>query len=167
MAKLGIWGIAVGLATLCLVIGMCFGIWRFWPRPFLEPTHSLQVTDLPAIESAIRLELPDIGAVKAMALIHGKDSTLCLKLVVPFDYGRAMLEAVRARSKPAESSRLSPISSVVPWFRIEDGEKAQVFDEGGADYIAFCDPNAETTTIYVTAGSSSERLSPGVYAMFR
>ncbi len=80
--------VVLGVVGVVLVAAVVMLRWDMirnnsWLRPVSEPSRPLEDKDLKEIESAIRLKLPGINAVRNIAILQGKDSTVFLKIVVP------------------------------------------------------------------------------------
>ena len=100
-----------------LVLLVFFWIFPPFGNPLYEPKRPLQPSDLPAIEEAIGLDLPNIQAVKNIVLWHGKDTTLYAKLEVSGEQGGKLLEVVKNRAEPYDRWPISSPEPMAAWFR--------------------------------------------------
>jgi len=130
----------------------------------LEPTLPLQNTDLIAIESTIQLKLPGISAVRNIALLHGKDNTLFLEIIVPDETASKLKATVSARSRAVRHSDV--LWGVPPWFAVSEEKVDSAYEEAPLTYVVFCKPDSGTTVIYIRVSSMSERITTGVYNIF-
>ena len=162
------WTVAL-VVVLCLFCGLGIVLLRramnAWGRLY-EPTRTLRPADLGAIESTIGLELPNITVVQSIALLHGKDTTLFLKLVVPEKSAESMFRIVEGRCKRMEPERMSGLESAVPWFRFAPGDRPQAFRDPNGFSFAFCQPRNGAVEIFILGGPPHGGLWTALHDIF-
>lgn len=162
-------GLAIS-ALMCLVlIGLIWIGWSAFPsNPVLEPTDKLQASDLKAIEEVIGLSLPNIDAVKKIALLHGKDSVPFFELRVSQENAAGLMEVLKKRAKPLEASELYGFDDFteVKWFHPPVGGHFKGgFDfESGIMKYAFYDLEDGNVEVLIVGGK--EPFSAAFYGIF-
>ena len=156
--------VGLGMAGI-VVIAAVIALWSVRPQPVLGPRRSLTSEDIQAIESTIGLKVPGPETIDKIALLHGKDCSLFIKICVPAECGAAMRGVVSARARAVKHSDVL-WSRVIPWFSLAEEKMDVAYEEALGDYTVFEKPFAGTTTIYICVGGISKRIGPGVYRIF-
>ena len=147
------------LVVMCIVgpaLASMVGCYRL--DPVLMPSRPLRPGDLPAIESATGLNLPDIRVVKHIAVLHGKDTIIFLELELPEKDAATALEAVKSRAEPLDPSRVFSPTPVVPWFVMPPEGVRAAFAEPNWLSMAFCAPRKGHVAVFVISSRGNDAL---------
>ena len=162
------WIIAVGTIAMLVCLAMLVVSWGIPRSPIYRPCRPLRPEHLSALGKAVGFRIPEVDDVENIALLHGKDSTLFIRIVVPNDYARELLRQARARGRAIEASHIGKAPRDLSWFEVSSDEVVAAFivEDYGYYQIVFCRPRPEGTRLYVEVGSGTKRLSRDVYSIF-
>lgn len=145
------------------------GVWWYAqriqsPRP---PRRELTRIDLPDLQALVGFPLTRVNAVKDMALIHGKDNTIYVRLELPIAEAQPVLQYLTLTMRPATGLIFSDGQSLgLPWLAIPPDRDAVYFAEDAHHRVAVLTRDMQPVTILVYRTNASQRIPPGAFSWF-
>ena len=130
------------------------------PKPILRNSEKT------ALEAAFRLTFPEGCKIEKVALIHGKDSFLFMKIAILPDQVNTLENSFQDNFMPGKSFRIINGIKTVPWYKIAPNHLGEVLTSKDRTTLVFTDPINGKVYVYMTTGSTSGRGSKQVYDIF-